>query len=108
MVGESFAFNSLTRHLVINGLLPDTPRGLAGTAGTTTASVSWTTTPRATGYIVQVNRTDIASRTNYVAHSNHIDLIDLSPKTTYFVVVVAVNPNGANRLNPPGLYLTTR
>jgi subtilase family serine protease len=105
IIGESFAFYSLTRHLAINGTRPSVPRGLSGTAATATANVSWTATPGATGYIVQAIRTGTRTLTNYVSHSDHIELTDLAPKTTYFIEVVAVNPNGANA---SGLYLTTR
>jgi subtilase family serine protease len=107
MLGETFAFSSLTRHLVITRLLPDTPRGFGGTAGKTTAKLFWAKTPRAKGYIIQAQRTDTGALTNYIASGTNIELTDLAPKTTYLLALVAVNKEGANLVPGTPLYITT-
>ena len=108
MLGETFAVSSLTRHLVTTGLLPNTPRGFGGTAAKTTANLSWTKTPRAKGYIIQAQRTDTGSLTNYIASGTHVELTDLAPKTTYLLGLIAVNAYGANLVPGTPLYITTQ
>jgi subtilase family serine protease len=108
MFGETFAVSSLTRHLVTTGLLPNTPRGFGGTAAKTTANLSWTKTPRAKGYIIQAQRTDTGSLTNYIASGTHTELTDLAPKTTYLLALIAVNAYGANLVPGTPLYIATQ
>jgi hypothetical protein len=65
-------------------------------------------TPRAKGYIIQAQRTDTGSFTNYIASGTHTELTDLAPKTTYLLALVAVNAYGANLVPGTPLYITTQ
>jgi subtilase family serine protease len=111
MIGENFALESLTRPVTASGKYPSAPTGLSGVAGTKSATISWTATPGATGYLVQANRTDSNSMpntslsVNYVTSTHSIKLTGLVSKKTYLIEVIAINRSGANATT---FYLTTR
>jgi len=107
MFGELFAANSLVCHLVVEGSAPNTPTGFNGTAGTTTASLKWTKTAQANGYLIEVKQVDTGALTFYIAPDTKVELSNLTPKTTYVLSLFGVNATGTNFV-PAIIYLTTR
>jgi len=84
---------------------PPVVRGVSGTVSTTTATVSWTPSAGATGYIVQAE--SATNLINFVTGGSSIKLTGLSPNTVYQVYVSAVNTGGV--ASPPNpIFLTTR
>jgi hypothetical protein len=84
---------------------PAVVRGVSGTVSTTTATVSWTPSAGATGYIVQAE--SATNLINFVTGGSSIKLTGLSPNTVYQVYVSAVNTGGV--ASPPNpIFLTTR
>jgi hypothetical protein len=83
---------------------PGVVRGVSGTVSITTAKVSWTPSPLATGYIVQaLSATNLL---NFVTAGSSINLTGLSPKTVYQIWVSAVNTGGV-AIPPTPIFLTT-
>jgi kumamolisin len=83
---------------------PDVVRGVSGAASITTAKVSWTPSPLATGYIVQAE--SATSLLNFITAGSSITLTGLSPNTVYQIWVSAANTSGV-ALPPNPIFLTT-
>jgi subtilase family serine protease len=104
MQGNNFGLNLLL--LPTNKATPPSvPRGVAGTASTTTAKVAWTASQGATGYLVQAE--SATNLINYVSKGTSIQLTNLAPLTTYKIFVSAINTSGFTSPQAP-IFLTTR
>jgi len=106
MWGEDLVHNLLLFH-PHNGRTPDPVTGVHGTAGKTTARVSWTAAKNATGYVVEADDMSNAFNfTHYCSAGTHVELTGLLPGTSYYIRVYSVNPPGATESVP--LILTTQ
>jgi subtilase family serine protease len=101
---------SCASKLLLNPTQPGTPPasfgGISGTAQTTTAKVSWASSSGATGYLIQVSPTNGSTIDNYVSRTTSVELTGLTPKTSYQITIVALNPSGS-RQAANVIFLTT-
>lgn len=105
MWGEDLVHNLLLYH-PHKGPLPAAATGIHGTAGKTTASVSWTAAKNATGYVVEAeDMSNIFNFTHFASAGTHAELTGLLPGTSYYIRVYSVNPASAAESIP--LFLTT-
>jgi fibronectin type 3 domain-containing protein len=75
--------------------VPAAPTGLAATAGAAQASLTWNASASATSYTL-LRATSSGAETTLISGVTTASYIDtaLTPGTTYYYEVVAVNPNG--------------
>jgi subtilase family serine protease len=79
------------------GTRPASFGGISGTAQITTAKVSWAPSSGATGYLIQVSPTNGSTVDNYVSKTTSVELTGLTPKTSYVVSILALNPSGSRQ-----------
>jgi len=103
--GESCA-SKLLLHPTQTGTPPASFGGVSGTAQTATAKVSWASSSGATGYLVQVSPTNGSTVDNYVSNTTSVELTGLTPKTSYEITIVALNPSGSRQATNV-IFLTT-
>ncbi len=97
--GPGFA-QSLLLTPTKKGEKPGSFGGLSGIAGKTTAKLSWTASPRATGYLIY------AGGGTFVSGTTSFTVTGLAPATQYLVTMVALNASGNLPVASP-IYLTT-
>jgi subtilase family serine protease len=103
--GESCA-SKLLQTPTQTGTRPASFGGISGTAGVTTAKVSWAASSGATGYLIQISPTSGATVDNYVSKSTSVGLSGLTSKTSYVITIVALNPSGSTQATNV-IFLTT-
>jgi subtilase family serine protease len=103
--GESCA-SKLLLNPTQSGMPPASFGGISGTAQTTTAKVSWASSSGSTGYLIEISPTNGSTVDNYVSRTTSVELTGLTPKTSYQIAIVALNPSGSTQATNV-IFLTT-
>ncbi|MFZ0505508.1 MAG: fibronectin type III domain-containing protein [Chthoniobacterales bacterium] len=106
MNGQGFAAAWLLTPIK-EGQKPGEAGGLKGTAQTTTAKLSWAPANGATGYLVEADPPNDALPLNFVSKGTSTEITGLTPRTTYRIVVFALNESG-NTVIKNQIVLTTK
>jgi subtilase family serine protease len=69
--------------------------GLKGTAQSTTAKLSWDAATGAAGYLVEADPPNDGIPLNFISKGTSTEITGLTPKTTYRIVVFAINESGS-------------
>jgi subtilase family serine protease len=106
MDGQGFADVFLTTPTK-KGTPPGKFGGLAGTAQSTTANLSWNPASGATGYLVEATGPVDPIPLSYVSTQTSVVISGLTPNTTYQIAVLALNRSGSTRVSSE-ISLTTQ
>jgi subtilase family serine protease len=106
MNGQGFAAAWLLTPIK-EGQKPGEAGGLKGTALSTTAKLSWDPANGATGYLVEADPPNDALPLNFVSKGTSTEITGLMPRTTYRIVVFALNESG-NTVIKNQIMLTTK
>ena len=106
MNGQGFAAAWLLTPIK-EGQKPGEAGGLKGTALSTTAKLSWDPANGATGYLVEADPPNDALPLNFVSKGTITEVTGLTPRTTYRIVVFALNESG-NTVIKNQIMLTTK
>ena len=93
------------------GTTPSVPVKVVVTPALNSATVSWTASTGATGYLVTIGKADSGVQTanpliNQVTTANSVAISGLVQGTAYFVYVYALNESGS--ASPPAVFFSTR